>query len=170
MGNRNWSRVEEPGELQLCLSPAVDIIVLQPPKHQRARGLGLSCPVEIRAVHDPYRQQAAFGGFELDVDRVDAFPSGPWCDTEQELLAVDGGNVFQFQCSFGDLLQIKSEPRGKRCVQIDDSAIGIGREKTGRCVIEIADNELQPRKGALLPLPVEANVSQPPERINLTEA
>ena len=61
-------------------------------------------------MHDPYRQQATFGRFELDVDCVDAFLSGPRRDAEQELLAGNGGDVFQFQCGFFDLRQIKAKP------------------------------------------------------------
>ena len=69
-----------------------------------------------------------------------------------------------FEPARADLRQILIEPIGERGVEIDDVALVIDREESGRRVIEIIDGVLQFLKDVFLPLALARDVGQRPDR------
>ena len=171
LGNADRRIVEQPRELQFReMGAAVAGLSRPPQKHQRARRPGLSVGVEIGAVNDSHRHRAAILRLEIEIECFGALLPGCRSDPENELATVWRSDVLEPQAAVRGFLEFQAQPLGERCVDVGDAAAGLGRKKSGRCAIEIADDVLQPGKCRLLLPSIAADVGDPPQGIGLPEA
>ena len=119
--------------------------------HERTRGTWRPVTGKGDLVQDARREQAALAGLEVDVELLRRHFARRAGHHREHRAAVSGDDVVDLKSASAELGEIIVQPAGQGGVHMRDRAIGLGRKKAGRRVIEIVDRVLKILEEGFMP-------------------
>ena len=162
--DRHRRAVEKPHEADFSGALRIGAVVAGAIEHQCPRRARRAVGAVSELMEHPHRQRAAGARPQIEIEHLGFDVARRAAQRRQQRRTVAGDQIGELEPARADLRQILIEPIGERGIEIDDVALVIDREKSGRRMIEIIDRMLQHLKHILLPVTLGGDVGKRPDR------